>query len=196
MGYNAENYLINVTNAQEVQGLFKYIKKQYGKLDILVNNAGITRDALLVNMTEEQFEQVIGVNLKGTFLCGQEAASLMKETNNGGAIVNISSICGLYGNVGQTNYTASKWGVIGMTKTWAKELGKYNIRVNAIAPGFIQTDMIKTIPNEVIEGFKKNVALRRTGKPEEVADAIYYLASEKASFITGAILEVSGGMTS
>ena len=193
-GFDADYYAINIAEKNEVEKMFSHIKEKYGRIDILVNNAGITKDSLLMKMTEEQFEKVIDVNLKGAFLCGKEAACIMKEQKEG-CIINISSICGLNGNIGQTNYTASKWGIIGMTKTWSKELGKYNIRVNSVAPGFIETNMIKTIPDEVKESFKKNVDLRRAGRPEEVADAIYYLSSSNASFITGAVLEVTGGMT-
>lgn len=193
-GYRADYFAVDVTESEEVEALYTEIQERYHRLDVLINNAGIARDSMLIKMTDNQFDKVIDVNLKGAFLCGRSAAKMMVAQKEG-AIVNISSICGLNGNVGQTNYTASKWGMIGMTKTWAKELGKSNVRVNAIAPGFIETDIVKTIPDEIVESFKQKVALRRVGQPEEVAQAIRFLASDSASFVTGAVLEVTGGMT-
>lgn len=193
-GLSMEYCLMDVQDPEQVEKTFENLAERFGRLDVLVNNAGITKDAMLVGMSDDQFDQVISVNLKGTFNCARAAAKLMKKQQSG-SIINISSICGIFGNIGQTNYTASKWGVIGMTKTWAKELGRSGIRVNAVAPGFIETDIIRTIPEEVVAQMKSKVALKRSGQPSEVAAAIAFLASDDASFITGSVLEVTGGMT-
>jgi 3-oxoacyl-[acyl-carrier protein] reductase len=164
-----------------------------GRLDILVNNAGITRDARMQKMTEDQWDAVIGVNLKGVWLCGKYAAPYM-IAHGGGAILNAASVVALYGNFGQSNYVAAKSGVIGLTKTWARELGPSGIRVNAVAPGFIQTDMIATVPDKVIESMKERTPLRRIGQAEDIANAYLFLASDEASFITGTVLSVDGGL--
>ncbi|RPI96722.1 MAG: SDR family oxidoreductase, partial [Chloroflexi bacterium] len=165
----------------------------YGKIDILCNNAGITRDARLVKMTEEQFDTVIDVNLKGVFNLTQAVAPHMVEQNYG-RIISTSSIVGLYGNFGQTNYVAAKAGVIGMTRVWARELGPKGITANVVAPGFIATDMIKTVPQEVLDRFTSMTPVRRLGEPEDIANAYLFLASDEASFVNGAVLSVDGGL--
>lgn len=166
---------------------------KFGKLDILINNAGITSDASLLKMSSEQFEKVIDINLKGVFFMTKYAATHMAE-NNYGRIINTSSIVGLYGNFGQTNYAASKSGVIGMTKTWARELGRKGITVNAVAPGFIETDMLSTIPEKVLNNIKEKTPLGRLGAPSDIAKAYLFLASDDAEFITGITLSVDGGL--
>jgi 3-oxoacyl-[acyl-carrier protein] reductase len=186
-------YEVNVVNRDQIQAMVDDVVSKWGKIDVLVNNAGITADNQLVKMPEEDFDKVIDVNLKGVFNCTQLVVPVMSD-NGGGVVLNASSVVGLYGNFGQTNYAATKWGVIGMTKTWAKELGKKNIRVNAIAPGFIATPMVKKMPEKVIEMMEGKAPLRRLGTPEDIANAYAFLASEEASFITGTVLSVDGGV--
>lgn len=193
-GHDAVGMSVNVTSREQVERLMQETVRMHGRIDIVVNNAGILADAQLVKMTEEQWDRVIEVNLKGVFLVGQAAARIMKE-QGGGVILNASSVVGLYGNFGQTNYAAAKWGVIGMTKTWAKELGKYGVRVNAVAPGMIATAMTEQMPAHVLERMKQKAVLGRMGTPEEVANGYLFLASDEASFITGAVLSIDGGMT-
>ncbi|HNG13802.1 MAG TPA: SDR family oxidoreductase, partial [Saprospiraceae bacterium] len=176
-----------------VQQAAQTVADKYGRLDILVNNAGVTRDATLKNMTEEQWDLVINVNLKGVFNCAKAVMPHM-VANNYGRIINAASVVALYGNFGQTNYVATKAGVIGMTKTWARELGRKNITVNAIAPGFIATEMMLTIPENVLQGFKDKTPLARLGNPSEVANVYAFLASEEASFISGTVISVDGGL--
>ena len=183
----------NISKSVEVNKMMEKVVAKYGGVDILINNAGILADAQLVKMTEEEWDRVIDINLKGIFLCGQSAAKVMIEKENGGVIINTSSVVGIYGNFGQTNYVASKAGVIGMTKTWVRELGKYNIRVNAVAPGFINTEIIKDMPEKIIEMMKEKTPLNRLGKPEDIANAFLFLASKNADYITGAVLQVDGG---
>ncbi len=184
----------NISNSIEVNKMMEKVVAKYGGIDILINNAGILADAQLVKMTEEEWDRVIDINLKGIFLCGQSAAKVMIEKENGGVIINTSSVVGIYGNFGQSNYVASKAGVIGMTKTWMRELGKYNIRVNAVAPGFIKTEIIKDMPEKIIEMMKEKTPLNRLGKPEDIANAFLFLASKNADYITGAVLQVDGGV--
>lgn len=183
----------NVANKQDVDKMVAHALDAYGRIDILVNNAGILADARLVKMEIEQWQRVIDINLKGVFLCGQAVAQVM-EKQGSGVILNASSVVGLYGNFGQTNYVASKAGVIGMTKTWARELGKNGIRVNAVAPGFIATDILKSIPEKVINMMVDKSPLNRIGHPEDIANAYLFLASEEARFITGTVLSVDGGI--
>ena len=183
----------NISKSAEVNKMMDNVVAKYGGVDILINNAGILADARLVKMTEEEWDRVININLKGIFLCGQAAAKVMIEKDKGGVILNTSSVVGIYGNFGQSNYVASKAGVIGMTKTWARELGKSNIRVNAVAPGFIETDIINVMPEKIIEMMKGKTLLKRLGKPEDVANAFLYLASANADYVTGAVLSVDGG---
>lgn len=190
----AKSSIVNVCNLQEVQSNLQEIVHEFGAVDIMVANAGITRDAMLHKMNAEQWSQVIDVNLRGVFHCGQAVAQIMREQESG-VILSTSSVVGLDGNVGQTNYAAAKAGVIAMTKTWAKELGSKGIRVNAVAPGFTATEMINTIPPKVIEMVVHKTPLARIGQPEEIASAYCFLASEDASFITGQVLCVDGGMT-
>lgn len=187
---------LNVTDRNGIKELVKKIQEKHGKIDILVNNAGITRDALIQKMTEEDWDMVIDVNLKGLFNMTQSIAPIMME-NGSGAIVNMSSVVGVYGNIGQTNYVATKAGVIGMTKTWAKELARKGakIRVNAVAPGFIKTPMTENLPEKVINGMISKTPLARMGEVEDIANAVLFLVSEEATFITGQVLGVDGGLT-
>ena len=184
---------VNTTQIEEVQDASKVVFDHHGSIDILVNNAGITRDASLKKITLEQWNQVIAVNLNGVFFCTKAVYPYMAEQKSG-RILNASSVVGLYGNFGQTNYVATKAGVIGMTKTWAKEFGRKGITVNAIAPGFIHTEMMDTIPEEILDGIRNKTPLGRLGKPEEVANLYLFLASDEAAFITGATFSIDGGV--
>lgn len=186
--------LCDVTNRAQVDELVQGILDVFGKIDILINNAGITRDARLIKMAEADWDMVIAVNLKGVFNCTQAVAGPMIEAGYG-RIVSASSVVGLYGNFGQTNYVATKAGVIGMTKVWARELGPKGITVNAVAPGFIATEMVTTIPEKIQQMMIEKTPLRRFGTPEDVANAYLFLASEEASFINGHCLSVDGGVT-
>lgn len=185
---------VNTANFEEVEAATKEVIKQFGKIDVLINNAGITRDASLQKMTAEQWQQVMDVNLTGVFNCTKAISPNMIQ-NNFGRIINTSSIVGLYGNYGQSNYAATKAGVIALTKTWARELGKNNITVNAVAPGFIATDMIKTIPEKVIDMMKEKIPLKKLGTAEDVANVYVFLASHEAQFISGTVISVDGGLT-
>jgi len=185
---------VNVAEAASVQAMVQAAKDWGGgKIDVLVNNAGVTKDAQLRKMTEDQWDAVIAVNLKGVWLCGQAVANVMLE-HGGGSIINASSIVGIYGNFGQSNYSATKGGVIAMTKTWARELGPKGIRVNAIAPGFTMTPMMETVPEKVLEDVKAKTPLRRLGQPIDIANAYLFLASDESSFITAHTLIVDGGI--
>jgi 3-oxoacyl-[acyl-carrier protein] reductase len=191
---NAEAYAMNVTDRASIQAVVDQVMQKHGRIDILINNAGITQDARLVKMTEAQFDAVIDVNLKGVFNCTQLIVPHMLETKSG-AIVNASSVVGIYGNFGQTNYSATKFGVIGFTKTWARELGPKGIRVNAICPGFIATEMVKAMPENILQDIERRSWLGRLGTPEEIANVYLFLASNEASFINGVALEASGGIS-
>lgn len=193
LGGMASSYKVDVTDRNEVEKFMEEVVKEYSRIDVLVNNAGITMDTTLLKMTEEQWDKVIDINLKGVFNCGQMAARYMAEQNSG-VILNAASVVGLYGNFGQTNYAATKWGVIGMTKTWAKELGRKGVRVNAVAPGFILTHMTEQMPEKVLDMMKNKSVLQRLGTPEDIANAYLFLASDEASFITGTVLSVDGGV--
>lgn len=193
-GGSAAFEMVNVAETKDVVRMVENSVKTYGKIDILVNNAGIVADARLVKMDLEQWQRVIDINLKGVFLCGQAVAKVMETNQSGGVILNASSVVGLYGNFGQSNYVATKAGVIGMTKTWARELGKKGIRVNAVAPGFIATDILQSIPEKVINMMVEKTPLGRMGKPQDIANAYLFLATDEASFITGAVLSVDGGI--
>lgn len=184
---------VDVADMASVSAAVEALMRETGRIDVLVNNAGITRDASLLKMTEEQWQQVIDVNLGGVFHCTKAIAPVMVEQQSG-CIINTSSVVGLYGNYGQTNYVATKSGVIGMTKVWARELGRKGIRVNAVAPGFIATDMVETIPQNIIEQMVGKTPLARMGEPEDIANAYVYLASDLASFVSGAVLSVDGGL--
>jgi len=192
--YVAEAYVLDTTDANEIEKVANIVVSTYGRIDILINNAGITRDATLKKMTSKEWQQVIDVNLTGVFNCTKAISPYMIE-NNYGRIINTSSVVGLYGNFGQTNYATSKAGLIGFTKSLAKELGKYNITVNAVAPGFIETDMVKTIPAKVVEIMKSRSPLNRLGKPEDIANSYLFLASDEASYISGAVLSVDGAFS-
>jgi len=191
---SAQAYAMNVTDRASIQAVVDQVMQKQGRIDILINNAGITQDARLVKMTEAQFDAVIDVNLKGVFNCTQLIVPHMLEAKSG-AIVNASSVVGIYGNFGQTNYSATKFGVIGFTKTWARELGPKGVRVNAICPGFIATEMIKAMPENILQDIERRSWLGRLGTPEEIANVYLFLASNEASFINGVALEVSGGIS-
>ena len=193
-GGTAEGHKLNVTDREQVDAVVAQVLKKHGHIDVLVNNAGITKDARLVNMTPEQFDSVIDVNLRGVFHCAQAVVDTMVERRSG-VILNASSVVGIYGNFGQTNYAASKFGVIGFTKTWSRELGPKGVRVNAVAPGFIETPILASMPDKVIDMMREQVPLKRLGRPEEIANVYAFLASDEASYVNGAVLEVAGGLT-
>jgi 3-oxoacyl-[acyl-carrier protein] reductase len=193
-GATAEGFAVDVTRRDQVDAMVERLKSRFGRIDVLVNNAGITLDARLQKMTDAQFDTVIAVNLKGTYNCAQAVVDTMVEQGQG-VILNASSVVGIYGNYGQTNYAASKFGVIGFAKTWARELGPKGIRCNAVCPGFIATPILKTIPDKVMAQMTERVPMKRLGRPEEVADVYAYLASDEASYINGAVIEVAGGLT-
>lgn len=193
-GGQACGYVVDVSQRNTVETMTADLIDQFGHIDVLVNNAGITRDASLLKMTEAQFDQVIDVNLKGVFNCIQVVAAQM-VTQGYGSIINTSSIAGTYGNFGQTNYSAAKSAIIGMTKTLARELGPKGIRVNTIIPGPVATDMLKSVPEEMLEKIRAANWMRRIGRPEELANAYLFLASDESSFVNGTSLEVSGGVT-
>jgi 3-oxoacyl-[acyl-carrier protein] reductase len=184
---------VDVCDQSSLQKALDKAIEEHGKVDVLVNNAGITADSSLKKMTEEQFDKVIAVNLKGVFNCTKIFGMHMAQ-NGKGAIINASSIVAHYGNFGQTNYVATKTGVIGMTKVWARELGPKGVRVNAVAPGFIETDMIKTVPEEILDKLRAQVPLKRLGTPEDIANAYLFLASDEAAYINGAVLNVDGAL--
>ena len=185
---------VDTSDFEAVTAAAKRVADKFGKIDILINNAGITNDSTLKKMTVEQWQNVIDVNLSGTFYCCKAVLNYMLEAGYG-RIVNASSVVGLYGNFGQTNYAAAKFGVIGFTKTWSRELGPKGVRVNAVAPGFIETPILSTIPDKVMDQMRAEVPLRRLGRPEEIANVYAFLASDEASYVNGAVLEVAGGLT-
>jgi 3-oxoacyl-[acyl-carrier protein] reductase len=193
-GAQAEAFAVDVTDRDQVDAMVSAVLAKFGRIDVLVNNAGITKDARLQKMTLAQFDAVIDVNLRGVFHCAQAVADHMVERGSG-AILNASSVVGIYGNFGQTNYAASKFGVIGFTKTWSRELGPKGVRVNAVAPGFVETPILATMPAGVIEKMQAQVPLKRLGRPEEIANVYAFLASDEASYVNGAVIEVSGGMS-
>ena len=192
-GGEALAFRVDVTDAASVQAMVDAVVKRYGRIDVLVNNAGITADAQLVKMTDDQWDRVINVNLKGVYLCTKAVAPVMIAKGSG-RIINTSSVVGIYGNFGQTNYVATKAGVIGMTKVWAKELGRKGITVNAVAPGFIMTDMMSTVPEKILTNIREKTPLGRLGEPRDIAYAYLYLASDEAAFVNGAVLQVDGGL--
>lgn len=194
LGGKSEVAIVDTTNAELVEAAAQACAQQFGRIDVLINNAGITRDATLKKMTLQQWQQVLDVNLTGVFNCAKAVAPFM-EAQQSGRIINTASVVGLYGNYGQANYSATKAGLIGLTKTLAKELGRYNITVNAVAPGFMATDMIDTIPEKVIQMLIERTPLRRLGKPEDIANAYLFLASDEASFVSGTVLSVDGAVT-
>lgn len=192
-GGSAKGLSVNVASKEEVVDFFKKVIDETGRIDVLVNNAGITKDGFLVRMKESDWDAVLDINLKGAFRCIKIAARAMMKQRFG-RIINLASIVGVIGNAGQANYVASKAGIIGLTKTAARELASRSITVNAIAPGFIETDMTASLPDDVKKAMLSQIPLGRAGKPEDIASVIAFLASEKASYITGQVIHVSGGM--
>lgn len=190
---NVHAVVLDVTNRSSVDKAVEQVLGRFGQIDCLINNAGITKDGLMLKMKEEDFDRVVNVNLKGVFNCTQAVLRHMFGRQSG-SIINTSSIAGIYGNIGQSNYSATKAALVGLTKTWAKEFSRRNIRVNAVAPGFINTEMVKTIPEKTIESIKERTPLNRFGEMSDVANAYYFLASDQASFITGQVLAVDGGL--
>lgn len=193
LGYRSSFQKVDVSKIDQVENAVKNVIDKYSKVDVLVNNAGITIDATLKKMTPEQWQKVIDVNLTGVFNCTKIVSQFMLEKQSG-VILNATSVVGLYGNFGQTNYVATKSGVIGMTKVWARELGRKGITVNAVAPGFIETEMVAAMPENVLAGMRDKTPAGRLGKPEDIANAYSFLASSEASFINGAVLSVDGGL--
>jgi 3-oxoacyl-[acyl-carrier protein] reductase len=183
----------NVAKLKDAKAMANAAIDAFGQIDILVNNAGITRDATLKKMDEDEFDLVVDVNLKGVFNCTKAVLPHIKKSDHG-RILNAASVVGLYGNFGQTNYVASKSGVIGMTKTWARELGRKGVTVNAVAPGFVETTMVDTVPDKVMNMLKEKTPLQRLGRPEDIANAYLFLASDDAAFVTGTVLSVDGGL--
>jgi 3-oxoacyl-[acyl-carrier protein] reductase len=201
-GAEASPHRVDVSDSAAVEEALAGVVERFGGVDVLVNNAGIVRDAQLVKwrdgevvsrMTDEQFDEVVAVNLRGVFVCTRAVAPHMIR-GGGGVILNASSVMGLYGNFGQTNYTATKAGVINMTRTWARELGRFGIRVNAVAPGFVATEIVNAMPQKVLDGMVQRTPMGRMGRPEDVAEAYVWLASDAASFVHGAVLSVDGGL--
>jgi 3-oxoacyl-[acyl-carrier protein] reductase len=191
-GGEAQYFLADVSNLEEVQTIVQKVQEEFGRLDILVNNAGICKDKTLAKMTKEEWQKVIDIDLTGSFNCAK--ASLPLIIQNRGKIINISSVVGQRGNFGQTNYAAAKAGIIGFTKALSKEVGKFGVTVNAIAPGFIETKLTENLPEELKILIKRVTSLGRFGKPEEVAELIAFLASDKSNFITGAVINIDGGL--
>ncbi|WP_298832280.1 beta-ketoacyl-ACP reductase [uncultured Piscinibacter sp.] len=194
LGARAEGYVVDVTDRSTVDAMVTGVRERFGRIDVLVNNAGITQDARLQKMTLQQFDAVIDVNLRGVFHVSQAVVDTLLAQGSG-VILNASSVVGIYGNYGQTNYAASKFGVIGFTKTWSRELGPKGVRVNAVAPGFIETSILDTVPDKVLDELRAQVPLKRLGRAEEVANVYAFLASDDASYVNGAVVEVSGGLT-
>jgi 3-oxoacyl-[acyl-carrier protein] reductase len=192
-GGQAIGAVVDVTDRLAIDAMVEKVKATWGRIDVLINNAGITKDARLAKMSSAQFDAVIAVNLKGVFECTQAVAETMTAQGSG-SIVNASSVVGLYGNFGQTNYAATKAGVIGFTKTWARELGPKGVRVNAVCPGFVMTPILDTVPEAVKQKMIEKVPLGRLGRPEEIAAVYAFLASDDSSYMNGAVLEVSGGI--
>lgn len=193
-GYEAFFIPVDVSNWEQVQEMVDKTVKKYNTVDILINNAGVTADSFLVKMDHNQWDKVIDINLKGVFNCTKAVATIMME-NQEGKIINTSSVVGQQGNVGQTNYSATKAGVIGMTKTWAKELGAKGINVNAVAPGYIMTEMVAKVPEKILEKLREKVPFKKLGQPEDIAEAYLYLASSAADYCNGTILDVNGGIS-
>ena len=193
LGYQADLFHANIAVFDEAQALIEYTIEKFGKVDILVNNAGITIDNLIIKMTEKEFDKVIEVNLKGTWNCSKHASKYMAKQRSG-KIVNIASVVGITGNAGQTNYCASKAGVIGFTKALAKELAKRNVNVNAVAPGFIKTRMTEVLSEDVVKLISSNIPMARLGEPNDVANLVAFLCSEMSDYITGQVINVDGGL--
>ena len=194
VGGKALGYIVDVTKPDQIAAMRDALLAEKGRIDVLVNNAGIVMDAQLIKMTEDQFDKVIDINLKGTYNMARALVDTM-VAQGAGVILNASSVVGVYGNFGQTNYAATKFGVIGMVKTWAKELGKKGIRANAVCPGFVATPILKAMPEKVLQGMEEKVPMRRLADPSEIANVYAFLASDEASYINGAAIEVTGGLT-
>ncbi|MCK4574126.1 MAG: 3-oxoacyl-[acyl-carrier-protein] reductase [candidate division Zixibacteria bacterium] len=194
IGGSTVGFMANVTSADEVEDLFNRAKEKFGRVDVVVNNAGITRDTLMIRMAEKDWDMVLDINLKGSFLVTKTAAKIILKQRSG-RIINISSIVGVNGNAGQANYSASKAGLIGLTKSAAKELAPRGITVNAVAPGFIESEMTNNMTEAAKDAFLDRVLIRRTGTPDDVASAVSFLASDEAAYITGQVLAVDGGLT-
>ena len=192
-GGQAIGFAVDVTKKEQIEAMVQKVLDKWGRIDVLINNAGIIQDGQLAKMTDEQFDRVININLRGTYLCARAVVDTM-ITQKSGVIINASSIVGLYGNFGQTNYAASKFAVIGMAKSWAKELGRKGIRANAVCPGFIDTPILAPMPDKVIQMMRDKVPLGRLGTPEEIANVYAFLASDEASYINGVVIEVGGGV--
>jgi 3-oxoacyl-[acyl-carrier protein] reductase len=193
-GGEAIGFRVDVTDKESIGRMVEGVMAKWGRIDTLVNNAGIVQDAQFKKMSEDQFDRVIDVNLKGVYNCTKAVVDIMLQQNSG-VILNASSIVGIYGNFGQTNYAATKFGVIGMVKTWARELGRKGIRANAICPGFVETPILASMPEKVVRMMEDRVPMGRLAKPEEIANTYAWLASDEASYINGAVIEVSGGVT-
>ncbi|MFP7297484.1 3-oxoacyl-ACP reductase FabG [Neobacillus niacini] len=193
MGYEVTFFQVNVAERSSVDEMVEKVQETYGNIGVLVNNAGITKDAMLSKLTTEDFQAVLDVNLTGVFHCTQSVLPSM-IANGKGKIINTSSVSGVYGNIGQTNYAATKAGVVGMTKSWAKELGRKGINVNAVAPGFIETGMTAKVPERILDQMRQMVPLARLGKPEDIANAYLFLASDESNYINGTVLHVDGGI--
>ena len=194
VGGKALGYVVDVTKPDQIAAMRDALLAEKGRIDVLVNNAGIVMDAQLIKMSEDQFDKVIDINLKGTYNMARALVDTM-VAQGAGVILNASSVVGVYGNFGQTNYAATKFGVIGMVKTWAKELGKKGIRANAVCPGFVATPILKAMPEKVLQGMEEKVPMRRLADPTEIANVYAFLASDEASYINGAAIEVTGGLT-
>jgi 3-oxoacyl-[acyl-carrier protein] reductase len=192
-GYEVTFFQVNVAQRSSVDEMVEKVRETYGNISILINNAGITKDAMLSKLPAEDFQAVLDVNLTGVFHCTQAVLPSMLEIGKG-RIINTSSVSGVYGNIGQTNYAATKAGVVGMTKTWAKELGRKGINVNAVAPGFIETGMTAKVPEKILDQMKQMVPLARLGKPEDIANAYLFLASDESNYVNGTVLHVDGGI--
>jgi len=192
---NIEGYQGSVTEREEIERFIDYVKEKYGKIDILVNNAGITKDALTDKMTEKMWDQVVDINLKGTFNMGQFIGPVMMKQGEG-SIINISSVVGEYGNIGQANYGATKGAVISLAKTWAKEFSRKGskVRCNTVSPGYTMTDMMKTVPDKVLDPIREKTMLKRLAQPQEIANGVLFLASDESSFVTGHTLSINGGL--
>lgn len=193
-GPDVRGQVVDVTSSAAVSAALDEVEALFGPVDIMVANAGITRDAMLHKMDDDQFDAVISVNLRGVFVCGREAGKRMRERGRG-VILNTSSVVGLHGNIGQTNYAAAKAGVVAMTQTWARELGPRGVRVNAVAPGYVATEMMRSVPEKILAALQDKTPLRRLGQPEDIAAAFAFLASDDAAYVTGAVLRVDGGLT-
>jgi 3-oxoacyl-[acyl-carrier protein] reductase len=193
-GGTADGFVVDVTKRAQIDAMVEAVMAAHGRIDTLVNNAGIVADAQLRKMSDAAFDRVIDVNLKGTYNCARAVVDIM-VAQGAGVILNASSIVGIFGNFGQSNYAASKFGVIGFVKTWARELGPKGIRANAVCPGFVETPILDTVPEKVLDAMRARVPLGRLGKPEDIANTYAFLASDEAAYINGAVIEVSGGAT-